>query len=609
MPVITKIDRRHRAPVLQVTVAHKSLGWTYLRYGTPRWRTRGTATVPGASDLPPFPKRHFRRLPSLFDRFRNLDAASRVTPFVILTAAAFEAVVMAIDYRLGGGVPIFRALAFAGLPVIFASAWVLQRAAVGQNRDLQALCTGLETALQARQTAEAANLAKARYLANVSHEIRSPLNAIYGYAQLIEQDGEVRPKHAARVIRRCAEDMTSMVESLLDLSRMENGLLRVRSEIVPLPEFLEQIVLMMRPAAKAKGLEFIYEAPVRLPEYVRADPHRLRQVLINLIGNAIKFTEEGSVTFRLRYHGQIATFTISDTGPGIAPEDQERIFDPYERVAGSDQQMRAGVGLGLPITKAIVQILGGNLELESELGRGASFRVTVMLGEPMGALVADAPERRIIGYEGPARSILLVEDSADQRGFFEQFLASCGFEVVALPNGESAVDLCAARRFDLAVLDISLPGISGWETAARIREQLGQDIMIVMASANADEFHRPDYDRPMHDQFLTKPFRLDQMAEVIGALLNISWKWEATADVAAQPPTRAEAAHGGLSPAALTHVERLQERIRIGHVRGIEAEITLLAEAAPDHRELIDGLYAALDKFDLTGMSRLLGGE
>jgi CheY-like chemotaxis protein len=411
------------------------------------------------------------------------------------------------------------------------------------------------------------------------------------------------------VIRRCAEHMTSMVESLLDLSRMENGVLRVRSEIVQLPEFLEQIILMMRPAAKAKGLDFIYEAPARLPEYVRTDPHRLRQALINLIGNAIKFTEEGSVTFALRYHGQIASFTISDTGPGIAPEDHQRIFDPYERVAGSDERMRPGVGLGLPITKAIVQILGGNLELESEPGQGACFRVTVMLGEPVGALVVDVPERRITGYEGPARSILLVEDSADQRGFFEQFLASCGFEVVAFPDGESAVALCAAPTFDLAVLDINLPGISGWETAARLRDQLGQDIMIVMASANADEFHRPDYDRPMHDQFLVKPFRLDQMVQVIGALLNISWKWEATGEALAAPGTMTEAAHGTLPPAALPHVERLIERIRIGHVRGIEAEITLLAEAAPDHRELIDKLYAALDKFDLVAMSRLLEGE
>src|SRR5688572_11373871 len=274
---------------------------------------------------------------------------------LILLATAFEVLMLALEITRGGDDRAFHLLAIVGLVVICISVLASFHFLGQRIKHLAQLSDRLESASRAKEAAEIANLAKARYLANVSHEIRSPLNAIYGYAQLIEQKADVRPHDAARVIRRCAEHMTSLVESLLDISRLENGLLRVRSEIVRLPDFLEQIVWMMRPAAEAKGLAFVHEPPARLPEFVRTDPSRLRQALINLIGNAIKFTDAGSVTLRIAYRGQVATLEIEDTGPGIAPEDQQRIFDPYEQAGG---HARSGVGLGLPITKAIIEILG-----------------------------------------------------------------------------------------------------------------------------------------------------------------------------------------------------------------------------------------------------------
>jgi signal transduction histidine kinase/DNA-binding NarL/FixJ family response regulator len=567
-----------------------------LWHSVPALTVRADISIPGA----PAAFRAFRlQLPR---HLRDPDLAVPVAFGLILLATAFEVLMLALEITLGGDDRSFHLLALVGLMVIFvavlASCYFLRR----RIEQLAQLSARLEAALRAKEAAEIANLAKARYLANVSHEIRSPLNAIYGYAQLVEQKADIAPHDAARVIRRCAEHMTSLVESLLDISRLENGLLRVRSEIVRLPDFLEQIVWMMRPAAEAKGLTFVHEPPARLPEFVRTDPARLRQALINLIGNAIKFTDEGSVTLRIAYRSQVATLEIEDTGPGIAAEDQQRILDPYEQVAGSGGKSRQGVGLGLPITKAIIEILGGKLELESAPGRGSCFRVTLMLSEPANALAPEAPRRRIVGHEGPRRSILVVDDDPDQRDFLERFLASCGFEVVALPNGETAVTLCSSRGFDLAVLDISLPGMSGWETAARIRDALGQEIVIVMASANAQEFHRPEYHQPTHDHFFVKPYRLDKMAEAIAALLHLSWKWEATGS-AAEP---AEPHEAGLPLAAARHVEQLRERIQIGHVRGIEAEIAMLADAAPGHGHLVSALYAALDEFDLAGMAKLL---
>ncbi|MET0239554.1 MAG: HAMP domain-containing sensor histidine kinase, partial [Sphingobium sp.] len=268
--------------------------------------------------------------------------------------------------------------------------------------------------LREKQAAEAASAAKSRYLASVSHEIRSPLNAIYGYAQLMERGGEVDPGEAARVIRRSAEHLTNLVEGLLDISLIENGVLRISSDAVRFGPFLDQVASMFRHGATAKGLRFDYERPDRLPEFVRMDEKRMRQVLINLLSNAIKFTPSGSVGLRLIWSGQTAVFEIVDTGPGIPLEDRERIFMPFERGTDGQSRNQPGIGLGLAITNALVRIQGGDLELDSTVGTGTTFRVRMMLGHVAGAVQEAEVGAPITGYEGERRSILVVDDDADQ---------------------------------------------------------------------------------------------------------------------------------------------------------------------------------------------------
>lgn len=537
-------------------------------------------------------------------------AAANFALGLILLATAFEATLLASEAGSVSDSRPFHWLTLAVLIIIMFSglaSYVLLRRRVDQ---LEILSASMETALRAKEAAEAANLVKQRYLATVSHEIRSPLNAIYGYAQLVEQNADIDPQQAAGVIRRCSEHITCLAEGLLDISQLESGVLRVRHEVMDLPEFLDQLSWMLRPSAEAKGLEFKLETVGRLPQIVRTDPGRLRQALLNLIGNAIKFTEVGSVTLRVTYRGQIAVFEIIDTGPGIPPEDQQRIFDPYEQIGASahiDAPGRAGVGLGLPISKAIVRILGGDLKLHSTSGQGTCFTVTLMLSEPINALQPEATRRRISGYEGDKRAILAVDDEADQRDLLQHYLTECGFDVVTAGSGEEALALCTTRSFDLVLLDISMPGLSGWDTGARIRALCGPQIRIAMASANVREFHRPDTDQPSHDHFFVKPYRLTDLSDGIGALLGLSWIWESTGpdpDPELDQATPARPAR--LPPRAREHVERLRERIHIGHVRGIEAEIAMLANAAPDQGRLVSSLYAALDEFDLAGLLRLL---
>lgn len=458
-----------------------------------------------------------------------------------------------------------------------------------------------------KEAAEAASAAKSRYLANVSHEIRSPLNAIYGYAQLVERDAGMDPQEAARVIRRSAEHLTNLVEGLLDISQVENGIMRVSNDVVRLPTFIDQIVSMFRPSATVKGLEFRCELPERLPEFVRTDQKRLRQVLINLISNAIKFTERGSVTLKVSYSGQVAVFEVCDTGPGISADDRERIFAPFERASSEGARPQSGVGLGLPITCALVQILGGNLELESEPGQGTTFRVTLMLGHVAGYLETAAPVKHVVGYQGPRKSILVVDDEVEQLAFMRHLLEGLGFEVALAPDGDTALAFSQANTFDLAVLDLSMPGLSGWDTAAHLRATHGSALRIIMLSGNAHERHGVDGQPHVHDLFLVKPIEIGALVDAIGAQLDLIWNYDSR--VTGEAPAAATAAGAPLSDVAQAHVEKLRELLRIGHVRAIEAEIRALEAAAPDARDLVATLYDCLDRFDLAALAKTLEGH
>lgn len=492
------------------------------------------------------------------------------------------------------------------LAVMLVTIFGLHRAMRAVPGGEEALSEGSIAALtRERDAAEAASAAKSRYLANVSHEIRSPLNAIYGYAQLVEHEAGVNPQEAAKVIRRSAEHLTNLVDGLLDISLVENGVLRVNTEVVRLPSFIEQVASMFRPSATVKGLAFRCELPERLPEFVRTDPRRLRQTLINLLSNAIKFTDQGTVTLAVTWSGEMATFEVRDTGPGIAEDARERIFAPFERNDGGHRPQQ-GAGLGLPITRAIVQILGGDLELDSALGQGSCFRVRLMLPHVAGYCDTAVPLPRILGYEGPRRTILVADDDAGQLALMRRVLEGIGFEVALAPDGHTALALCEAGSFDLALLDLAMPGISGWDTAEHLRAVHGSALRIVMLSANAHERHGRDGVQQDHDLFLLKPVELAALVDALGDQLGLVWVRDEAESFAA--PGGEAAAQAALSPVAHAHVEKLRELLRIGHVRGIEAEIRSLEAAAPEAQGLIAALYDCLDRFDLAALGRTLEG-
>ncbi|WP_349295166.1 ATP-binding protein (plasmid) [Thioclava sp. 'Guangxiensis'] len=425
-----------------------------------------------------------------------------------------------------------------------------ERQAEDLRREVSAREEAEAEARKAREVAEAANFAKSRFLTGLSHEIRSPLNAIYGYAQLMERDISAAPS-AVGVIRRSAEHLGDLVDGLQDISRVESGTLVLARDRVALPELLDQLAEIFRFQAEAKGLEFVYDRQGWLPRQVLVDRKRLRQVLINLLSNAVKFTEAGQVGMRLRYRSHILEVEVFDTGMGIAPEDLGRIFDPFDR--GTRADLVPGTGLGLTITKLLVEIMGGQLRVESAPAEGTRMFLQLLMFEASGGPQGQA--QAIAGYEGPRKRLLLVDDDADHLALLRRILAPLGFQVVVAQNGAEALRLAPSLRPDLALLDITMPVMTGWELAGKLRA-LSSEMRIVMLSGNAHDSHAEG--AGVHDAFLPKPVDLDAVVAEIGRLLDLRWR-EAQ-------PARPPAAQVKIPREML---ERLLAAAEIGHRRGV----------------------------------------
>jgi signal transduction histidine kinase/ActR/RegA family two-component response regulator len=448
---------------------------------------------------------------------------------------------------------------------------------------------------KAKAAAESANTAKSRYIVGVIHEIRAPLNAIFGYAQLLEHASTLRPADAVRVIRRSAEHLSNLVDGLLDISQIETGSLQLHRDRVHLPGFLDQIVDMFRLQAMAKGIGFHDERPANLPEFVFTDEKRLRQILINLLSNAIKYTERGSATLRTRLRGQVTEFSVIDTGIGIRPEDMDAIFEPFERGHLPAANAMPGTGLGLTITKLLTHILGGEITVSSTPGQGSQFRVRLLLSEaPAGPGLA-APERRMIGYSGPRRKILAADDDADHLELLHDSLTPLGFVLLTAPDGQKCLELAADYVPDLVILDIAMPGMSGLEVAARLRERFGAGLPILIVSGNFHDAQRMQTPplAEAHDDFLAKPTDLRALLGKLKTLLDLTWIYDATApapEVVLAPPE--------VRPAR-QHVEDLLQLGRIGYVRGIEAKLDEIAAADPETAEFTAYLRGLVRRFEL----------
>jgi signal transduction histidine kinase/CheY-like chemotaxis protein len=449
---------------------------------------------------------------------------------------------------------------------------------------------------KAKAVAESANTAKSRYIVGVIHEIRAPLNAIFGYAQLLERASSVRPEDAVRVIRRSAEHLSNLVDGLLDISQIETGALQLHRDRVNFPEFLDQIIDMFRLTAAAKGISFHDKRPDKLPRFIHTDEKRLRQILINLLSNAIKYTQAGSVTFEIRLGGQVAEFLVADTGMGIRAQDLAKIFEPFERGHMPAANAMPGTGLGLTISKLLTQILGGEITVESEPGKGSIFRVRMLLSAAGGNIVP-ALDRRITGYAGKRRRIFIADDDADHLDLLREILLPLGFVLAIARDGETFLAQLQDFAADLAILDIAMPGRSGLDVAAALRAG-GDAIKILIVSGNFHDAPRGAPAPEVYDAFLAKPVDIRALLELIRKLLDISWVYDTS-------PGPAAATQAQKYPAQ-KHLRDLLELGRIGYVRGIEAKLEEIAGAEPETIGFTQELQQIIRGFELARFTSYL---
>ena len=342
-----------------------------------------------------------------------------------------------------------------------------------------------------RNAAEEANQLKSQFLATVTHELRTPLAAIEGYNRLIQEDPALEPDRRDKyhgLVHQSARQLLLLINNLLDQSRLEAGQLQIESRSVCPAEALESVVDLLQPLARDKGLALRLETGEQLPARVMLDDERIRQVVINLVGNALKFTPSGSVTVSADWVQGEMRVAVRDTGPGIPPDSLERIFEAFRQSSASLAEHGSGTGLGLAISRNLVQLMGGRIEVESEDGRGATFSFAV----PAPAVAETPAVREPVEDEAPATSggahVLLVDDNEELRLLMALYLKQWGYRLSQADSGEAALSAFAAEAPDIVLLDLLLPGISGSEVAAELRSRsFGGRILALSAHVAPDE--------------------------------------------------------------------------------------------------------------------------
>ena len=491
-------------------------------------------------------------------------------------------------------------VAFATVPAIW---WVIPQALeIPSQEELE----------RSRDRAEAANRAKSAFLANMSHELRTPLNAILGFSTIIQKD-ETLPESQRRnveIINSSGEHLLSLINDVLDMAKIDAGRAHIEELPFDLGSMIRDVTDMMSIRAEDKGLQLIIDQSSEFPRYIIGDEARLRQILINLIGNAIKFTRQGGVSIRLGARQNAIShlmIEVEDTGPGIATKDQQRIFDPFVQLG--DQGDSKGTGLGLTITKQFVELMGGQLLLESTPGKGSLFRIDLPLKEAKKEEIAgklDTAHGAVLGLapNQPAYRVLIVEDQTENQLLLSQLMEAVGIESKIAKDGLEGVELFKAWKPHLIWMDRRMPHMDGIEASKAIRQLPdSQEVKIVAVTASAFMEQRDEMLQSGMDDFVRKPYRASEIYDCMARLLGVKFLYESadTPEEAVQVLTQ-------------DMMDVLSDTLRNDFKAALEILDSkriaqVLEEIAQTDPRLCNSLQPLVDNFDYPTILKLLDGN
>ncbi|MEL6320235.1 MAG: ATP-binding protein, partial [Cyanobacteria bacterium J06626_14] len=471
---------------------------------------------------------------------------------------------------------------------------------------------------QAKAIAESANQAKSEFLANMSHELRTPLNGILGYAQILSRSKTLAQadQDGVEIIYQCGSHLLTLINDVLDLSKIEARKLELLPHALHLPSLLHSVVEMCRIKADQKGIDFVYRPSSRLPEGVIADEKRLRQVLINLLGNAIKFTDNGTVTLAadvVEVSDSQAALSIQviDTGVGIATESCEKLFQAFEQV-GDQKKQSEGTGLGLAISQRIVNLMGSRIQIKSQLGEGSEFYFRLSLPIANDWVKQQSTIEggdRIIGYEGKQFQILIVDDRWENRAVVKNLLEPLGFNLVEAENGKDGITQLHETKPDLVITDLAMPVMDGFEFLNYIRshETLKSTQVIVSSASVAQRDQKMAIEAGGND-FLAKPVDAQSLFQMLAANLTLTWTYEHPAEQSTQVAQVAQVAQASTEIVIPPHetLEDLLETAQQTDILALRTQLNDLVSAHPSYAPFAKPILQFASKFMVEEIEELL---
>jgi signal transduction histidine kinase/DNA-binding response OmpR family regulator len=494
----------------------------------------------------------------------------------------------------------------------------------------------LEKLNKAREAAELATRAKSEFLANMSHELRTPLNGILGYAQLFKRDSNLtrQQQEGMDVIEKSGKHLLGLINDILDLAKIEAGRIDLNEAEFHLLFLLKGISSIIRPRTESKKLFFRLETDPGMPVMIRADERRLRQILLNLLGNSVKFTEEGGITLRVfpvsqlvpllvknqgvdlnaltrplpllrRQTGEetvIIRFEIEDTGSGIASEDLEKIFEPFKQV-GNNKYKTQGTGLGLSITRNLVSAMGGEIQVSSEFGQGTTFRFELPFSViKRSSDIVPKKTRKIVGIQGVTPKIVVVEDNPESRRMMGDMLGPLGFDVRLAGDGREGLQVCIDFQPRVLITDLRMPETDGLTLIRQIRRNPDfNDMVIIATSASVYLEDQKESLAAGSQVFLPKPIDADILLEHLRQYAGFRWLYQEGSECSQSTGTSGEIQ---LPPREI--LEKLYEITVIGEIEEIRNSLETLVREDVRFTTFAEQLQNLAAEYELTQIEKIL---